>query len=95
LRLSGGNAKNASIASRSSGASLLFHCAGFSFQCLRIQIFLFMQTDVVLRAYYSESLQEDSRIGLMLKTLAETETSQAMTRIEFEAQNHHWMRKAA
>jgi len=52
-------------------------------------------SDVVLRAYYSESLQEDSRIGLMLKTLAETETSQAMTRIAFEAQNHHWMRKVA
>jgi hypothetical protein len=31
----------------------------------------------------------------LLKTLAESETSKVMTRIEFEEQDHHWMRKAA
>lgn len=52
-------------------------------------------SDVLLRAYYLESQAEDSKIGLLLKTLAESETSEVMTRIEFEEQDHHWMRKAA
>lgn len=52
-------------------------------------------SDVLLRAYYLESQSEDSKIALLLKTLAEFDTSEVMTRIEFEEQDHHWMRKAA
>ena len=52
-------------------------------------------SDVLLRAYYLESQAEDSKIALLLNTLAESETSEVMTRIEFEEQDHHWMRKAA
>jgi len=52
-------------------------------------------SDVLLRSYYLESQAEDSKVGLLLKTLAETETTDAMSRIEFEEQDHHWTRKAA
>jgi len=52
-------------------------------------------SDVLLRDYYLESQAEDSKIALLLKTLAESETSEVMTTIEFEEQDHHWMRKVA
>jgi DNA-binding transcriptional regulator YiaG len=52
-------------------------------------------SDVLLRAYYLESQAEDSKIGLMLKTLAEAETTEVMTRIEFEEQDHRWIRAVA
>jgi hypothetical protein len=34
------------------------------------------------------------KIAILLKTLAKSESSALITRIEFEEQNHHWMQKA-
>ena len=50
-------------------------------------------SDVLLRAYYLESQAEDSKIALLLKILAESETTEIMARIEFEEQDHHRIRK--
>lgn len=52
-------------------------------------------SDVLLRAYYLESQSEDSKIALLLKTLAESETNEALARIEFEKHENQWQRKEA
>ena len=46
--------------------------------------------DVVLRAYYLESISEGSPVGLLLQMLASNITRDAMSRLEFQEDNSQW-----
>ncbi|AEG32132.1 helix-turn-helix domain-containing protein [Thiomicrospira cyclica] len=52
-------------------------------------------SDVILRAYYQETLQQDSHIALLLKSLSELDTNDTMNQLEFEKRDKHWVRKTA
>jgi len=50
--------------------------------------------DIVLRASYLESLNGDSSVALMLKTLSDTEAQETIERIVLAEENHHWRQAA-
>jgi len=52
-------------------------------------------SDIVLRAFYLESLERDSSVALMLKTLSDTEAKEAIERIVLAEKNHHWQQQQA
>jgi DNA-binding transcriptional regulator YiaG len=52
-------------------------------------------SDVILRAYYRETLEQDSHIALLLKSLSQLDATSTLARLEFEERDHHWTYKAA
>ena len=50
--------------------------------------------DATLRSLYAEFIDEDSKIGIILKVLAEANEKADMQRLELEENDHQWKRVA-
>ncbi|MCJ8269192.1 MAG: helix-turn-helix domain-containing protein [Psychrosphaera sp.] len=51
--------------------------------------------DVALRAYYIESIDEQSNVGFLLKMLADTNTQEIIKKIILNQENEQWLQQAA
>jgi putative transcriptional regulator len=51
--------------------------------------------DVALRAYYIESINEQSNVGFLLKMLADTNTQETIKQIILNQENEQWLQQAA
>lgn len=50
-------------------------------------------SDVALRVYYTESMNEQSSIGFLLKMLADSDAQNTKGKIVFEAKNAQWQQQ--